>query len=721
MRKCRTVGLWIGCVFGGIALTSPVHAVTVQLGSAVVNSGDSFSVPLTVACDTNILGRYDVDFSYNTNVLRLTGISGGVGEFSSINGAFNTNTPGHVMIASENHSSTNSPAGDVIVANIGFTAVGAPGNSSSLSFNSASALNTAAISLPTVTSNGVVNINGLPPSPAQLSVSPPGLDLGPVFVGQTNTLSFSVVNTGGTNLTGTASVGGPFAIHSGSPFNLAAGQTGTVNVSFIPVGADTASNTVVFSSNGGASTNIVSGVGLIPDTTPPTLVIVNPTGYQTFTNAGITVAGTATDASGIQGVTINGIAADSLVGANWSRSFTLSLGTNTILVVATDNSANANAATQTVQAILIPAASGIDTTAPILHITSPTNGEVIADSHVDVLGDATDDNSVSSVIVTNHRGGIVNANLVGTNWTASSVMLRLGTNRLFAVATDGSTNKSSANVTIVRVNTNYVDTTLRTTGATLTLGNTANSDSITLVGVYNDTAFIFNPANDAAEVMFGDFDASAPSNSFKGLKFKAKASPTNTLTALAFTPKSRTFTFSATGFTLTNTEPFLVAIGLGTNDLGPDSIGFGLPTNAVGKFTYKYGTQLPNVDQFFLGKSTLTTNTFALSGTLNSLSKPNAQTNLVSFGIGSYDETLATNGWIKGAGNLYTYTQPVGFGGAVKTMTLNFDLGTWSATGSGVDLTALLVSPDTDVRLEIGDFAASYRAKLIQKGSKLSY
>ena len=54
-------------------------------------------------------------------------------------------------------------------------------------------------------------------------------------------------------------------------------------------------------------------------------------------------------------MTVNGGTA-TLTGMNWSASVTLVLGTNTITVIATDNSPNANTATQTVQAVLLPPA-----------------------------------------------------------------------------------------------------------------------------------------------------------------------------------------------------------------------------------------------------------------------------------------------------------------------------------------------------------------------------
>src|SRR5207249_9497043 len=62
----------------------------------------------------------------------------------------------------------------------------------------------------------------------------------------------------------------PFAIQSGSPFNIPSSQTGSVQVSFSPTSAGSFSNVVIFVSNGGNSTNTVFGVGQ----TPTHLVVV---------------------------------------------------------------------------------------------------------------------------------------------------------------------------------------------------------------------------------------------------------------------------------------------------------------------------------------------------------------------------------------------------------------------------------------------------------------
>ncbi len=192
-------------------------------------------------------------------------------------------------------------------------------------------------------------------APAQLGVSPANYDFGTLTTGTTALATFVVTNTGGVTLTGTATSGGePFAVLSGNSFSVPGSGSANVVVSFTPPSPVDFTGNVVFSSNGGNVTSSLTGMGTTnapSDTTPPTLVVLSPTDYQVFTNAAITVTGLASDASGINGVTVNGAAA-SVAGTNWSAAFTLNSGTNTITVIATDDSANMNTATQVVHAVL---------------------------------------------------------------------------------------------------------------------------------------------------------------------------------------------------------------------------------------------------------------------------------------------------------------------------------------------------------------------------------
>jgi PKD repeat protein len=142
-------------------------------------------------------------------------------------------------------------------------------------------------------------------SPAQLSVNPGSLNFGSITVGQAGTLTFTAANTGDALLTGGVTTTGPFAITAGNSLNLLPGQTQTVTVSFTPPAAGVFGSAVVFTTNGGHSTNAVTGIGVAPAQIAVTPTNVN-FGYVltgataqatlTVTNTGGTTAsnGTAT-------------------------------------------------------------------------------------------------------------------------------------------------------------------------------------------------------------------------------------------------------------------------------------------------------------------------------------------------------------------------------------------------------------------------------------------
>jgi PKD repeat protein len=99
-------------------------------------------------------------------------------------------------------------------------------------------------------------------NPPQLFVQPPSVAFGLIVTGQSSNQQFLVINTGDETLTGTAQIngaGGPFAITSGSPFTVNGGQTGLVTVAFSPLAVGAFTDSVGFASNGGVSTNAVTG------------------------------------------------------------------------------------------------------------------------------------------------------------------------------------------------------------------------------------------------------------------------------------------------------------------------------------------------------------------------------------------------------------------------------------------------------------------------------
>jgi PKD repeat protein/glycosidase len=102
-----------------------------------------------------------------------------------------------------------------------------------------------------------------------LGVTPASHNFGNVATGTTAQTTFVVTNTGGSTLTGTASVGAPFGIQSGSSYSVAPNGSSNVVVTFTPTSIASFSNTVIFASNGGNSTNPVTGVGIFVPPPPP--------------------------------------------------------------------------------------------------------------------------------------------------------------------------------------------------------------------------------------------------------------------------------------------------------------------------------------------------------------------------------------------------------------------------------------------------------------------
>ena len=109
----------------------------------------------------------------------------------------------------------------------------------------------------------VVTFQGASGDP-ELVVSPGSLGFGNVRVGETADLVFTVTNSGAAQLEGTATVSGVgFAVQSGSPFSIAADSSADVTIRFTPTETANYLGDVVFLSNGGGSTNAVSGVGYV--------------------------------------------------------------------------------------------------------------------------------------------------------------------------------------------------------------------------------------------------------------------------------------------------------------------------------------------------------------------------------------------------------------------------------------------------------------------------
>jgi uncharacterized repeat protein (TIGR01451 family) len=105
-------------------------------------------------------------------------------------------------------------------------------------------------------------VTGAALTPAQLSISPLALDCGTATVGNTVQASFLLNNNGGAAMNGTATISAAgFAIGSGASYNVPGFGSTNVVINFTPSSARSFAGTVIFVSNGGDSSNAVTGSG----------------------------------------------------------------------------------------------------------------------------------------------------------------------------------------------------------------------------------------------------------------------------------------------------------------------------------------------------------------------------------------------------------------------------------------------------------------------------
>jgi hypothetical protein len=131
----------------------------------------------------------------------------------------------------------------------------------------------------------VVTVNVATPV---ISVSPSSLAFGNVNVGGSADKNFTVENTGGGTLTGSASTNAPYSIVSGGSYNLTAGQSQTVTVRFSPTSAQTFLGNVNFTGGDGASAP-VSGTGVeVSSIIPNPIDLAAPPASFTITGSGFT-------------------------------------------------------------------------------------------------------------------------------------------------------------------------------------------------------------------------------------------------------------------------------------------------------------------------------------------------------------------------------------------------------------------------------------------------
>ena len=295
---------------------------------------------------------------------------------------------------------------------------------------------------------------------ADFAVTPTGtVNFGTVNLGNSVDKTFTISSTGGSSLSGSATVGSPFTVMSGSPFALAAsGASQVVTVRFTPAQPTTVSSTLTFTVGADTISVVATGSGAgAADSTPPSVTITSPTSASTFTatTPSLTLQGTASDNVGVTQVTWansrggNGVASGT---GSWTAAgIALQLGSNTLTVTARDAAGNASTAMLNV--------TFSDTVPPTAVITAPASGATVSGT-INVTASAADNVGVAGV-----QFKLDGANLgaectlppYSVPWNTATASG--GSHVLTAVARDAAGNvTTSAGATVTVANAGAIDT-----------------------------------------------------------------------------------------------------------------------------------------------------------------------------------------------------------------------------------------------------------------------
>ncbi|OHB32603.1 MAG: hypothetical protein A2X84_01335 [Desulfuromonadaceae bacterium GWC2_58_13] len=171
------------------------------------------------------------------------------------------------------------------------------------------------------------------------------------------------------------------------------------------------------------------------DTTKPTLTISALADGALTNKVTLNISGNASDAGGIQSVTVNGQAVIVNPDGSFSTAVSLVAGANAISVTATDKAGNQQTDSRTITS---------DPTAPILTIASPADNSSSMQSFISLTGNI---NENSTVTVTVNSGSPQAASINGDSFTAT-VYLEVGANTILVTATDLAGNSTDAKRTV---------------------------------------------------------------------------------------------------------------------------------------------------------------------------------------------------------------------------------------------------------------------------------
>ena len=248
-----------------------------------------------------------------------------------------------------------------------------------------------------------------------LSVTPVSRDFGVLTVGQTSTQTFSIVNSGGGSLTGTAAVlGVAFELTSASNFNLGGGATSVVSATFNPGAAGSFTGSITFVSNGGSSTNPLTGTAVTPaqfDVSPTSFNfgtiatgVTAQTSFVVTNKGGAALSGSATIGTGVFAIAggspfnfnVAGFAATNL-NASFTPTSAGSFATNLIFTSNGGNSTNALSGTGAITPVAAFSANPTNGLVPLVVTFTNQSSGTITNASWD-FGDGATTNTLAASV-----------------------------------------------------------------------------------------------------------------------------------------------------------------------------------------------------------------------------------------------------------------------------------------------------------------------------------
>jgi len=176
------------------------------------------------------------------------------------------------------------------------------------------------------------------------------------------------------------------------------------------------------------------------DTTKPTLTISALANGSLTNKATLNISGSASDAGGLQAVTVNGEPVIVNADGSFSSALTLVAGANVITVIATDKAGNQTSDSRSIT---------YDASAPVLTIASPADNSTTTQSFITLTGSISETSTVSFSV---NGGSPQSAAISGSSYSATAY-LAAGVNTITITATDLAGNIATAKRTITFSNT----------------------------------------------------------------------------------------------------------------------------------------------------------------------------------------------------------------------------------------------------------------------------